>query len=248
MINVFTDTFPVLVAFENLDMLESQQIAKKALYGLSGIYGFVHIPTGTSYIGSSIDLGGRIMDHINNSSNPHLHNVILKYGLSSFAFVILEYCISSDLLKREQHFLDILFSLLFFDIHPTFLPSLASQGRAECWGNRKKGKSFNSYNFNPTADSRLGATHTPESKAKTSDSISGANNPMYGRTGANHPMFGRTGANNPMYGKVPATAMTVNVNSLDNVLVYSFSSQEDSEGISMVRCISYYRTELCSIG
>jgi hypothetical protein len=41
---VFIETFPVLVAFDNLDMLESLQIAKKALYGLSGIYGFVHKP------------------------------------------------------------------------------------------------------------------------------------------------------------------------------------------------------------
>ena len=52
----FVEMFPVLVAFENLDLLENLQIAKKALYGLSGIYGFVHIPTGTSYIGSSISL------------------------------------------------------------------------------------------------------------------------------------------------------------------------------------------------
>src|SRR5436305_2863583 len=109
---IFIETFPVLVAFDNLDMLESLQIAKKALYGLSGIYGFVHIPTGTSYIGSSVYLGERIMDHIlNNSSNLHLpwESAIVKYGLSHFAFVILEYCIPSDLLKREQHFLDILF-------------------------------------------------------------------------------------------------------------------------------------------
>jgi len=56
---IFIETFPVLVAFENLDTLESIQIAKKALYGLSGIYGVVHIPTGTSYIGSAVDLGGR---------------------------------------------------------------------------------------------------------------------------------------------------------------------------------------------
>jgi len=52
------------------------------------------------------------MDHINgNSTNPHLHNALLKYGLSHYAFVILEYCLSSDLLKREQHFLDLLDTL-----------------------------------------------------------------------------------------------------------------------------------------
>src|SRR3954462_7856724 len=108
----FIDTFPVLVAFDNLDMLENLQIAKKVLNGHSGIYAFVHIPTGTSYIGSSMDLCGRIMDHIiDSSSNQHLQYAIANYGLSHFAFVILEYCIPSDLLKREQHFLDLLFSL-----------------------------------------------------------------------------------------------------------------------------------------
>src|SRR4051794_1916921 len=110
--NLFTDTFPVLVAFENLGLIENIQNAKNALKGQTGIYAFVHIPTGTSYIGSSIDLGVRIMDHIlNHSSNPHLQNAFLKYGLSHYAFVILEYCLSSDQLKREQHFLDLLFTL-----------------------------------------------------------------------------------------------------------------------------------------
>src|SRR3954463_2245886 len=153
---IFIETFPVLVAFDNLDMLESQQIAKKALYGLSGIYGVVHIPTGTSYIGSSVYLADRIMDHIlNNSSNLHLQSAILKYGLSHFAFVILEYCISSDMLKREQHYLDILFSL------PVHLR----------------------YNFNPTASSMLGYKHTEETLAKMSEAQTGANNPMFGKFG-----------------------------------------------------------------
>jgi hypothetical protein len=61
------------------------------------------------------------------------------------------------------------------------------------------------------------------------------------RSGANHPRFGKShsdetrakiselpamsGANHPKYGKVPAHAMTVNVYSIDNVLVQTFSSQ-----------------------
>jgi group I intron endonuclease len=61
-----------------------------------------------------------------------------------------------------------------------------------------------------------GRTHTPESKAQMSDSKSGANNPMYGRTGALHPRFGIT----------PTHALTVNVYSaVDNQLVRSFSSR-----------------------
>jgi hypothetical protein len=34
----------------------------------------------------------------------------------------------------------------------------------------------------------------------------------------------KSGANNPMYGKVPTSAMTINVYSIDNVLVSSFPS------------------------
>jgi group I intron endonuclease len=89
------------------------------------------------------------MDHIlNNSSNLHLQSAIVKYGLSHFAFVILEYCISSDMLKRspEQHFLDILFSL------PANLR----------------------YNFARFAEASFkGLTHTPESKALISTSMTG---------------------------------------------------------------------------
>jgi len=195
MINVFTDTFQVLVSFENLDLLDNQPIAKKALYGLSGIYACVHIETGTSYIGSSVNLADRIMDHIhNNSYNLHLQNAIDKYGLSHFAFVILEYCLSSDIIKREQLYLDILFSL------PAYLR----------------------YNFAKFAEAPFtGLTHTPESKAQMSDSKSGANNHMYGKTHTPETRAkmsdAKSGANNPMFGKfgiTPTNAMTINVYSL----------------------------------
>jgi len=35
----------------------------------------------------------------------------------------------------------------------------------------------------------------------------------------------KTGALNPQYGKIPANAMTINVYSIDNLLVRSFPSQ-----------------------
>jgi len=213
---IFIETFPVLVAFENLDTLESLQITKKPLYGLSGIYGVVHIPTGTSYIGSAVDLGGRIMEHIrDNSSNLHLQSAMVKYGLSHFAFVILEYCLSSDVLKREQHYLDILFSL------PANLR----------------------YNFARFAEAPFkGLTHTPESKALISDAKIGANNPMSCITPTN--AF-QSGANNPMYGKLPANAMTIYICSLDNVPVQTFSSQVAAAkwlGVSNITVSTYIKS------
>ena len=91
-----------------------------------------------------------------------------------------------------------------------------------------------------------GLNHLPETRVKMSEAKTGVNNPMSGKShspeskalisGANHHMYGKshsnetrvkisdalTGPNNPMYGKVPTHAITVNVNSIDNVLVRSF--------------------------
>ena len=65
------------------------------------------------------------------------------------------------MLKREQHFLDILFTL------PAKLR----------------------YNFSPTAGSSLGVVRSEETRAKLSDANKGALNPMYGKVPANafHP-------------------------------------------------------------
>jgi len=220
---LFIDTFPVLEVFGNLHMVESLQIAKKALYGLSGIYGVVHIPTGTSYIGSSFDLGGRIMDHIqNNSSNLHLQSAIVKYGLSHFAFVILENCIPSDLLKREQHFLDILFSL------PANLR----------------------YNFARFAEASFkGLTHTPESKALISTSMTGNSHSDDTRAKMSEAHKGlKSGENNPMYGKsgeLSPVSIQVYVYSINNVLIGTFSSQVACAkwlGVSSITVSRYIRS------
>jgi group I intron endonuclease len=169
------------------------------------------------------------MDHIqNNSSNLHLQSAIVKYGLSHFAFVILENCIPSDLLKREQHFLDILFSL------PANLR----------------------YNFARfTEASFKGLTHTPESKALISASMTGKSHSdetrakmSEGQTGENNPMYGRTGALNPMYGKsgeLSPVSIQVYVYSIDNVLIGTFSSQVACAkwlGVSNITVSRYIRS------
>ena len=173
--------------------------------GPAGVYAIINNITGAIYIGSSIDIRIRLVRHlVTNNTNDYLQNALKKYGLENFTFSVVEFCDSQVLLQREQHYLDILFSL------PANLR----------------------YNFSPIAGAPIaGRTHTPESKALTSASmtgykhtdearakISGANNPMYGRTGANHTMYGK-------YGITPTNAMTINVYSLDNVLVRSFPSQ-----------------------
>src|SRR5690349_14180243 len=75
-------------------------------------------------------------------------------SIENLTFAVVEFCDSQVLLQREQHYLDILFSL------PATLR----------------------YNFHPTAGSPLGYKHTEESRALMSEVKSGENNPMFGRT------------------------------------------------------------------
>jgi len=90
------------------------------------------------YIGSSINLALRLIDHfVYRDTNLNLQNAICKYGLEKFEFCVLEFCDLELLLQREQHYLDIIFSL------PAKLR----------------------YNFNLIAGSALGYKHTDETRA-----------------------------------------------------------------------------------
>ncbi|RUS15666.1 hypothetical protein BC938DRAFT_476864, partial [Jimgerdemannia flammicorona] len=132
---------------------ESLKAARSALRGASGIYCFTCTDTGSMYIGSSIDMGGRLVEHVvGDKSNTHLQFAIAKYGLSAFIFSVIELCAKDLLLAREQHWLNWLFSL----------PS-----------------NFR-YNFLPTAGSWFGYKHTSATKAMLRARKLGLNNPMYG--------------------------------------------------------------------
>jgi len=77
----------------------------------------------------------------------------------------------------------------------------------------------------------FGKTHTPESKAKMSDSqqlvdrsgaMTGALNHMYGKT---HTPETRAKMSDSHTGITPTNAMTINVYSIDGTLINFFSSQ-----------------------
>jgi group I intron endonuclease len=78
------------------------------------------------------------------------------------------------------------------------------------------------------SEAQTGKTRTPETRAKLSEAQTGALNSMFGKTPSPESLAlmsdAKTGANNPIFGKIPANAMTINVYSIDNVLVHSFSS------------------------
>lgn len=86
-----TVSIPTESVYHNLLVNSTLVSIKKDLTGVGGIYAIVHNDTNKLYVGSSINLTKRIMEHLNNtSSNIILQCAINKYGLSNFSIYILE--------------------------------------------------------------------------------------------------------------------------------------------------------------
>jgi group I intron endonuclease len=77
-----------------------------------GIYAIINKVSGRYYIGSTIHLKRRIIEHKSKLRNGRHHNFKLqgaydKYGESNFSFEVLEYVKSDNkLMEREQYWLD----------------------------------------------------------------------------------------------------------------------------------------------
>ena len=78
----------------------------------SGIYKFTNKLNGNFYIGSSVNLSRRFTNYFSLSyiskikSNLTISRALIKYGYSNFELEILEYCEVSNLLIREQYYID----------------------------------------------------------------------------------------------------------------------------------------------
>ena len=82
--------------------------------GLIGIYKITNTITQKVYIGQSIDIRRRWTSHINilHDTNNNiaekqsaLHQSMLKYGIDSFTFEIVELCSRDQLNEREQYWI-----------------------------------------------------------------------------------------------------------------------------------------------
>jgi group I intron endonuclease len=83
------------------------------LYRKSGIYQIKNIINNKIYIGSSVNIGRRLKDHIwflsaNQHSNAKLQAAWNKYKEASFSMSAIEFCDKDDLLIREQYYIDTL--------------------------------------------------------------------------------------------------------------------------------------------
>lgn len=78
--------------------------------GKSGIYMLTNRLTKDTYIGLSKDISSRFKNYFNlsyiKSSDRLISRALVEYGYPKFSVTILEYCDKSNLLVREQYYLD----------------------------------------------------------------------------------------------------------------------------------------------
>src|SRR6266566_7481515 len=85
----------------------------REILGLSGIYKWTNKINGKIYIGSSQNIRRRVSQYSNpnqleRTTSMPICRALLKHGYSNFSLGILEYCQPSDVISREQYYLDLL--------------------------------------------------------------------------------------------------------------------------------------------
>ena len=100
--------------YSNADTCKLQTIKENK--GKAGVYQWINLVNGKSYIGSSVNLGKRLRCYFNldwleseiNKNKSKIYRALIKYGYSKFSLEILEYCEAEKCVEREQYYLDLL--------------------------------------------------------------------------------------------------------------------------------------------
>lgn len=103
----FKELVPIK-SYENAEELKGTILEENR--NQSGIYRWVNKLNKKSYVGSGIDLAKRLRSYyskneLNRNSRP-IKDALVKYGHKNFTLDILEYCSLSELLEREQYYID----------------------------------------------------------------------------------------------------------------------------------------------
>ena len=151
-------------------------LLRKELKNKAGVYGVINTKTSKQYIGSSLDLYSRLMDHIKGrDSNLRLQRSIHKDGLNFFKVVIYYY-------HNDP-------AVLLTDIETTVISAFPF--------------SF-LYNFKKEGKSMLGYKHTKQAIEKMKLRFANkSNHPMFGKKHSESilSLISKPGKLNPMFGK-----------------------------------------------
>lgn len=164
----------------------------------SGIYQIANQVNGNHYVGSAVNLAKRWQHHLRRlrhggHKNEHLQRAFAKYGEAAFVFSVLEQIEdSSQLIPREQHYLDTL--------NPEYNIAPIAGSRLGCRHTKEARRKM--------SRTRMGRRPSKETRRKLSERQIGKRNHNYGK----HPSKqtkrkmseALSGKRNPNYGKHPS--------------------------------------------
>ena len=168
------------------NMYDFKSIIIKDNKNKSGIYKFTNKLNGNFYIGSSVNLSRRFINYYTLSyiskvkSHFTISRALIKYGYFNFELEILEYCDVSDLLKREQYYIDSLKPIYnIAKIAGSTLGVIKSKEQRDNISKALKGK------YVGDKSPLFGRILNSETKKLMSLAKSGTKNPLFGRTHSN---------------------------------------------------------------
>lgn len=170
-----------------LELLKDPRWQKK-----SGIYKL--IINGCLYVGSAVNITKRLISHVNHLKrgthcNIHLQRAFNKYKSIDFEVIELVENVS-DLISREQYYIDLLYPR--YNIAPkagSMLGFKHSKESRKKISTIQKGKKMSDESRARMSVARLGKKLSLEHRHRISKSKKGVNNPFY-KAGSNHPQFG----------------------------------------------------------
>jgi group I intron endonuclease len=192
----------------------------------SGIYRFTNKLNGKMYIGSSSNLSSRFLKHFNlNYISKHknelsISRAMIKYGYDNFYLEILEFCDVSNLLKREQFYLDLL--------EPVYNNAkIAGSNLGFKHSKESRAKISKALKGSPLLISlKLGTTHTEETKNLMSISRSGERNPHYGKT---HTEVSKDLIRKSRIGKTHSTETRLSLSMLKGTTIYLYEINTENK-------------------
>lgn len=102
------------VAAQYKDLENQKEIIFKENKGKIGVYKWINTKTGDFYIGSSVNLHKRLVNYFNlkyiegYKNKSIIYSSLLKNGYKSFNLEVIEYCDKTDLIEKEQYYIDLL--------------------------------------------------------------------------------------------------------------------------------------------
>jgi hypothetical protein len=138
-----------IVLYSNAGL--QKKLIKQENKAKAGIYRWVNLINGKTYIGSGLNVSNRLSHYFSakfmetylKTGKSAIYSALIKHGCYNFSLEILEFCSVENLIQREQYFID------------TLKPE---------------------YNICKTAGSTLGKTHSEETRANISASLIGNSN------------------------------------------------------------------------